>query len=331
MDLPTPTQECSLPLRSLRSQNDSTAGTTGSTLVLDFASLDTFYGAQGQPPTTLAQPNPKNKDAAGFSYNISSSPITLPLTSSITFFGAVGQPPQFLPMPNPSNATNGVILLSWNFEGNVRLIGQEVIFGAPGQVPNYGAFSNPIPGAIPRDSLTWISTTKVLLLGQDTFFGALGQPLTYDWPLPKAIPPSPALHAQINFTKLRLLIESITYTLPGVPQFMWSNPLAKRDVISLRIIAEGARQCLTRQDTFFGLPGQPRTQIEQPRPQEGVRPRLSNRTAYNYIDGTMRSIEIFPPVAILGLPVPVVSTDTTIINEEDLGIATIVTALELFY
>src|SRR5260221_9156000 len=91
----------------------------------------------------------------------------------------------------------------------------------------------------------------------------------FDWPVPRGYPFPMSLRSWMESVRLQLLGKDQFFGVPGVgPTYDWPNPRGYPFPIELRTWLQQLYR-YAGFDAFFGAPGQPPANLDQPNPPRG--------------------------------------------------------------
>lgn len=215
---------------------------------------DQFFGAPGER-TFVDFPNPR-----GYTYPTELRTFVHSTDNQLAdkdqFFGAPGErtPPD---QPNPMlgkriDLTHVVNLLETTLG---------IVFPMPFNLQDQ---PNPRGYIYPNELRTFLNAMESQLIGKDQMFGAPGQVPQYEFPNPQIARRLYDNQAQMVANLLETTL-GIVFPNPFV-QTEWPNPLIAGRSIALRTFVEPTKLNLLGQDQFFGAPGQPPANYDQPNP-----------------------------------------------------------------
>ena len=148
--------------------------------------------------------------------------------------------------------------------------------GAAAASPFFGlALYDPRRQAVVTENRGFLNPAEIQLIGKDKFFGAAGEPpRNYDWP-------NPVLRRDdVNRRGwfVNLLLSTLYTVIVPFAQRDWPNPWGRLFPSSLRTHTDPVKLELAGQDQFFGLPGQPPANQDQPNPTRAKSPAVDLKT-----------------------------------------------------
>lgn len=209
---------------------------------------DQFFGAPGErtPPD---QPNPTLGKRIDLTHVLNLLNSTLGIVFPYPF--------SLQDQPNPRGYIYPNELRTFLNAMESQLIGKDQMFGAPGQVPQYD-FPNPQP--VRRSYDVGGGVANLL----ETTLSAIQPPFfQIDWPNPRGPQRLTDMHAAL--TNLLTNTLGIVVQAPFV-QLDWPNPQVANRAIELRTFVDQLKINLLGKDQFFGAPGQPPANYDQPNP-----------------------------------------------------------------